>query len=341
MMQQPSMRTDSTDQRGENHHAERVLRARGRSLRTALSPQSDPVLVLDLSNRIVASTGTWGGVDADSVAKSDFLLFVASDQRERARSVLAEVATSAQRRVFEVQLAPRGPSDGPVFRVDAAPVCEHDEVLGLVLITAEVTDQHVEIEQLRRSERLMVDTQGVAHLGTWEWDPSQPTAHWSEELYRIYGLDPRDHVPSYEDYLTRVHPDDRERVIAATNGVFDEHRPYSHDERVFKPDGSLRYLHTWAQPVFAADGSLDRLIGVCQDITDRKLVEGERDELIEELREAVRVREVFLAVASHELATPLTSLRLNLQLWKRNLDRSPTRPPPELERALVQVDRLC
>ena len=55
----------------------------------------------------------------------------------------------------------------------------------------------------------MVDTQGVAHLGTWEWDIREPTAVWSDELYRIYGLTPETYTPSYEAYLRMVHPDDR------------------------------------------------------------------------------------------------------------------------------------
>ena len=72
----------------------------------------------------------------------------------------------------------------------------------------------------------MVDTQGVAHLGTWEWDINEPTAVWSEELYRIYGLTPQTYTPSYEQYLTMVHPDDRQRVMDATNRVFHEHETY-------------------------------------------------------------------------------------------------------------------
>ena len=88
-------------------------------------------------------------------------------------------------------------------------------------------------ERLRLTEQLMVDTQGVAHLGTWQWDVSEPNAHWSAELYRIYGLTPATYTPSYEGYLKMIHPDDRQRVIDATNLVFNEHVPYSHDERIF------------------------------------------------------------------------------------------------------------
>lgn len=150
-------------------------------------------------------------------------------------------------------------------------------------IAHDLTELKRSQERLRRSEQLMVDTQGVAHLGTWEWDIREPTAVWSEELYRIYGLTPETYTPTYENYLALVHPDDRQRVIDATNRVFHEHVPYSHDERVFRPDGSVRYLHTWAHPVLDDAGNLVRLLGVCQDITDRKLAEIDRERIQTEL----------------------------------------------------------
>jgi PAS domain S-box-containing protein len=142
-----------------------------------------------------------------------------------------------------------------------------------LLLTGDVTERRLEEERLRRAERLMMDTQGVAHLGTWEWDPRQTHARWSNELFSIYGLESTKHVPSYPDYLERVHPDDRQRVMDATDRVFKNYEPYSHDERVFRPSGEQRYLHTWAEAILDASGNLDRLVGVCLDITEQKLIE--------------------------------------------------------------------
>jgi PAS domain S-box-containing protein len=167
---------------------------------------------------------------------------------------------------------------------------------------------------LKRRERMMVDTQGRAHLGTWEWDISQPTAVWSDELYRIYGLTPESYTPSYEAYLTMVHDDDRARVVEATNRVFHEHVPYSHDERIFRPDGSMRYLHTWAFPILDRAGKLTHLIGVCQDITDRALAEEalHRSNIDLEARVAERTRELeaFNAMVTHDLRTPLAVVQM-------------------------------
>jgi PAS domain-containing protein len=138
--------------------------------------------------------------------------------------------------------------------------------------------------RLRRIEQRMVDARGVAQLGTWTWNISEPTATWSDELYRIYRLSPDTYTPTYENYLAMVHPDDRQRVMDATERVFHEHVPYSHDERIVLPDGSLRYLHTWAHPVLEG-GKLVRLVGVCQDITEQKLAEAQILELGRDLEQ--------------------------------------------------------
>lgn len=172
---------------------------------------------------------------------------------------------------------------GRWMRFALSPLRGRDDVNAILCIASDLTELKRSQQRLRRSEQLMVDTQGVAHLGTWEWTVSEPVAVWSEELYRIYGLTPETYTPSYEKYLEMVHPDDRQRVIDATNRVFHQHVPYSHDERIFRPDGSVRYLHTWAHPVLDDAGQLVRLLGVCQDITDRKLAELDRERIELEL----------------------------------------------------------
>ena len=224
---------------------------------------------------------------------------------------------------------------------------------GYYATCADVTELKRSEERLRRSEELMVDTQGTAHLGTWEWAITQPTATWSAELYRIYGLTPETYTPSYEKYLTMVHPDDRQRVIDATNRVFHEHVPYSHDERIFRPDGSIRYLHTWAHPVLDNDGKLVRLVGVCQDVTDQKLAEeavralnvdlerrvAERTQTIER---SIRDLEAFNSMVSHDLRAPLAVIQIATDL----LDREKELPPrmrtnvTRVQRAVQQMNAL-
>lgn len=240
------------------------------------------------------------------------------------------VASSGAAEAFDVgRLGPAGPLSWyqccvTPLRLDgraAAAVCR------------DVTAFKQEEARLRRSESLLIDAQGIAHLGTWEWNPSEPAVVWSAEVYRIFGVTPDEFTPSYEGYLQRLHPEDRERVGTVMTRAAAEHRSFSHDERILRPDGSIRYLHSWGHPVLDASGRLVRMIGVCQDITDRQLAQiALREALAEanatatanarlyaEAKKALGMRDDFLSIASHELRTPLTPLSLQLQLLRRRI----------------------
>lgn len=241
----------------------------------------------------------------------------------------AQIATAAAaaiaRNTTAFEWGERGPAGVRCWYVATVSPPGDDDGGGYLCVSTDVSSLKRSEDRLQLSERFMVDTKGVAHLGTWDWDITQPHATWSEELYRIYALSPQTYAPSYEAYLTMVHPDDRQRVIDATNAVFHQHVPYSHDERIYRPDGSMRYLHTWARPILDDGGRLVRLVGVCQDITDRKTVEEELRLLNLELERRVADRtrlleqsmrdlEAFNAMVSHDLRAPLTAIHLSASL---------------------------
>ena len=264
------------------------------------------------------------------------------DVRERAQAcVLAVLDGNAQRLEWEDTASRTARS---WFASTLSPLVEDGAVVGYLCVSMEITELKRTEARLRLSEQLMVDTQGAAHLGTWEWDISEPHAKWSAELYRIYGRSPETYTPSYEQYLTFVHPDDRARVIDATNKVFHEHVPYSHDERVFRPDGSMRYLHTWAHPVLDEQGRLRKLVGVCQDITDRKEAEeevrllnlgleqrvAERTRTIEN---SMRDLDAFNSMVSHDLRAPLTTIQLTCDRMLRKRVEIP-------ESALTMIETI-
>ncbi|MDQ3367779.1 MAG: ATP-binding protein [Myxococcota bacterium] len=234
------------------------------------------------------------------------------------------------------------------YSTSVAPIELDGEVIGAVACSRDVTEMKRHEERLRRSEQLMVDTQGVAHLGTWEWDVTQPTVVWSDELYRIYGLTRGTYTPSYEAYLTKVHVDDRQRVIDATERVFHEHVPYSHDERIYRPDGSMRYLHTWAHPVRDEAGKLLRLVGVCQDITEqmeaqeavrRSNAELEQrvSERTQQLQTALRDLETFNSMVSHDLRGPLAVIQMAVDMIEQQGDL-PEQVPALLGRVRKAID---
>ena len=300
---------------------------RMQALDWALGPSPSAALAASADGRIfflnTAAQARWPWLAPGSPLSSLF----PADERPRIETLVAEVVGKGLAADFES--ADHDAAHGERWGCFAlSPLRGDGSVEGILCVVSDITGLKRTEQRLRRSEQLMVDTQGVAHLGTWEWDVTEPTAHWSDELYRIYGLTRDTYTPSYEAYLQMVHPDDRQRVIDATNRVFHEHVPYSHDERIFRPDGSMRYLHTWAQPVLAPDGSLLRLVGVCQDITDQKRAEAEVMELNLDLERRVAERtrtieqslrdvEAFNAMVSHDLRAPLHVIAMSCQLMAR------------------------
>ena len=118
-------------------------------------------------------------------------------------------------------------------------------------------------------EAQLAEAQRIAHFGSWEWDMRTGTVTWSEELFRIYGVTPEQYTPSYEGYLGRVHPDDREHVAAAIARAAEELEPFSFEERILRPDGSVRVLESGGGVVVDDGGRPVKMVGACHDVTDR------------------------------------------------------------------------
>ena len=133
----------------------------------------------------------------------------------------------------------------------------------------DVTVRRQAEKELRRSRQLLEQAYRVARLGSWEWDVRADKVTWSDELYRIYDLDPRRHVPSYGSFLATVHPDDREHTATVLRLAMENVSAFVYDHRITRPDGSVRMLHTRGEVVAGRDGRVGRLVGSCWDITDR------------------------------------------------------------------------
>jgi PAS domain S-box-containing protein len=103
---------------------------------------------------------------------------------------------------------------------------------------------------------------------------------WSDELYRVFGLDPQSSPATLEDYIARVHPADRQRVLKAVQKAVAEGSSFDHEERILHADGSVRVLHSRARAIPDESGRTVRMIGTCQDVTLRHEAEQEREGLL-------------------------------------------------------------
>lgn len=159
-----------------------------------------------------------------------------------------------------------------VVYIDAAfaPLPGPDRTITRVVGTGvDVTVRRKAEHELRRSRELLAEAHRLARVGSWEWDVGKNQVSWSEELFRIYDLDPARHLPSYEAFLATVHPDDREHTGTVLRLAMENVSAFVYDHRIVRPDGSVRMLHTRGEVVPGADGRVCRLVGSCWDITDR------------------------------------------------------------------------
>jgi len=141
---------------------------------------------------------------------------------------------------------------------------------------------------LREMEELLSESQQVAGVGSWEWDSAENRIVWSNQLYRIFGLEPRSTPGTFERYLALVHPDDRERVRLAVQTALQEGTSFDHEERIVRADGSIRFLHSRGRVMRTPEGAA-RMVGTCQDITARRHVEKEREQLLAREQQAHRL----------------------------------------------------
>jgi PAS domain S-box-containing protein len=139
----------------------------------------------------------------------------------------------------------------------------------------DVTDQLAVAEKLARSEHSLANAQRIAHIGNWDFNIEAGTLWWSDEIYRIYGLEPSEFSPNPEALLARVHPDDRERLDADVSAALRNERPYENTHRIVLPSGAIRTVHEQAELVLSADGRLVQINGTVQDVTEAKQITDE------------------------------------------------------------------
>ncbi len=131
---------------------------------------------------------------------------------------------------------------------------------------------------LRASEFHLARAQQMAHLGSWSWDIAADRLYWSDEIYRLYGLQPGESVPRHEDFLGFVHPEDRPRVEQGLREALARGGPCQLDFRIVQRGGQERYVHCEAQTILDSEGHPTKAEGALQDITERKRAEQDLSE---------------------------------------------------------------
>jgi PAS domain S-box-containing protein len=173
------------------------------------------------------------------------------------------------------------------IRCVGAPVLENQSLKKYVGSAIDVTEHELLTEELRRREAYLTEGQRLSHTGSWAWNVRTGALFWSEEIYRIYGYNPQEVGPTWEQLLQRVHPKDRPQIEqrAKMEATRNEWIDSYGDFRIVLPDGTIKYLHSVAHPVIQS-GEVTEVIGTVMDVTEHEL-----------LTQELRRREAYLAGA--------------------------------------------
>src|SRR6201981_1883178 len=202
------------------------------------------------------------------------------------------------------------------------------ELVQVVGTMVDVTERRRGEESLRRNESYLAQAQRLAHVGSWAWDATgRKAVYVSEEWCRIYGFDPKDGMPCWEQRLQRVHPEERARFQVTIDRAVAEKSDYDVESRILPPHAPGRYIHSVGHPILGSSGELVQFVGVSMDVTESKRAEQEHERLRQELANLAHQNRVstmgeLTASLAHEIKQPIGAAVTNAEACVRSLDRA-------------------
>jgi PAS domain S-box-containing protein len=244
--------------------------------------------------------------------------------QERDERALTEVNATGMVRPYEKEFFRKDGSRVPVLVAGALFEEGGAEGVGFAL---DLSEQKGAEAALRRSESYLAQAQRLAHIGSWAWEvPGMKVVYASEEWYRIHGLDPQDGMPTWEQRLEQIHPEDRSQYRAAIHRAITDRSSFDVEVHILVPDSQDRYIHSVGHPIFDPSGKLMQFVGVAMDVTESKQAEEERERLRRVQADLAHVTRVstmgeLTASLAHEIKQPIGAAVTNAEVCVRLIDR--------------------
>lgn len=245
----------------------------------------------------------------------------------------------------------RHKNDGWVYLESIAKNVDDGQDGPVVIVNSrDVTERIKTVRKLEEHKVQLSDAQQIAKVGSWEWKPDQKEVSWSDEMYRIYGINPENCNIDYGTFTNFIHPEDVNRFERTVEKALEEESSFSTEHRIIRRDGEKRNMLCRGNVVRNEDGKVIKMIGTGQDITEQKekeerLREYSRQlrnlsEKIERAREDERIR---IARQVHdELGQMLTVLKMDVSMLGEEMqEKTSSEVSQDLKKQTVKVlDRI-
>ncbi|WP_440945287.1 PAS domain S-box protein [Methanosarcina sp. T3] len=278
--------------------AEEAIRLSNSYNRSLIEASLDPLVTIGRDGKITDVNGATElitGYHRKELIGTDFSDYFT--EPEKARAGYQQVFTHGEVRDYPLEIQHKDGFITPVLYNASVYEDENGEVIGVFAAARDITERkkaekalrkaHENLEEkvkertaeleeaynsLMEKEKRLSEAQKIAHIGNWEWDIETDEAYWSEEMYRIFGLSPQESAPLYDEFLSYVHPDDREDMDNAHKNVLSG-KSFNIEFRIVLTNEEERTVHMQSRVIFNEKNLPVRLKGIVQDITERKEAE--------------------------------------------------------------------
>ncbi len=214
-----------------------------------------------------------------------------------------------------------------------------------VRLGMEVRERKQAESALLRAQSTLITAQRLGKIGSWEVDLRTDKLTWSQEMYRIFGVREGAFEPTRAGFFQRVHPEDRERVIAASRQAIEGLKPYHVEHRIVLQDGRVRYLVEHAEIVIGDGRTAIQMVGAAQDVSENREQEREKERMLIKLQETQKLESLGILAGgiAHDFNNLLTGILGNASLLRLDLPRHAEsfKLVGEIENEAVRAAELC
>jgi PAS domain S-box-containing protein len=308
----------------ERKKAERTLMESERKFRTIFDNANDGISIANMDAHLLEvnqKTCDDLGYSRDELLQMTIMDFIPQKDAAGMPERMKELHEQGDA-IFEAVAIHK---DGSVIQVEVNNrLIEYEGKPAMLIISRDITERKKAEKALQESESSLAKSQEIAHVGSWVLDIAANHLAWSDEVYRIFGLQPQEFDATYQAFLDAVHPEERIMVDTAYSSSLQEGKnTYEIEHRIIRRDTrEIRYVHEKCVHEREPGGAVVRSLGVVHDVTEYKLAEEklltyaneleqknkELDQALIRAEEATRAKSEFLANMSHEIRTPMNGV---------------------------------